>query len=216
MTRDWDERAGDLSAEAIAAGEPTAWFDRLYAEGTAGIVSMPWDRDAPQVELGHWWRERGAALAPGRAVVVGCGLGADAELLAASGHRTTAFDIAPTAVAEARRRHPDTAVDYRVADLLDLPDDLVGAFELVLEIFTLQALPDPPRAQAAAGVASLLAPGATLLVIAFRHDSADPPTGGPPYPLTHDDLDLLTRHGLETISVEELDGPRWRVELRRP
>ena len=39
MARDWDVRADELSAEAIADGEPTAWFDRLYAAGDAGEVS---------------------------------------------------------------------------------------------------------------------------------------------------------------------------------
>ena len=75
-----------------------------------------------------------------RAVVVGAGYGADAEHLAALGYETTAFDISPAAVAAARERYPDSAVDYRVADLLDLPDDLVGAFDLVVEIYTIQAL----------------------------------------------------------------------------
>ena len=51
MERDWDLRADELSARAIADGEPTAWFDRLYAEGATGTVSMPWDRDEPHVLL---------------------------------------------------------------------------------------------------------------------------------------------------------------------
>ena len=34
--RDWDERADELSAQAIGRGEPTAWFDELYAAGAAG------------------------------------------------------------------------------------------------------------------------------------------------------------------------------------
>ena len=49
--RDWNLRADELSAGAIARGEPTAWFDALYAAGSAGEVSMPWDRTAPQVDL---------------------------------------------------------------------------------------------------------------------------------------------------------------------
>jgi SAM-dependent methyltransferase len=145
MTRGWDRRADELSSTATNAGKPTAWFDRLYAEGVAGRITMPWDRDQPHPLLAEWAQRTSLAGHGRRAVVVGCGLGADAELLAGLGFRTTAFDIAPTAIQEARTRHPGSRVDYRVADLLALPDELVGAFDLVVEIFTLQALPDPQR-----------------------------------------------------------------------
>ena len=61
-----------------------------------------------------------------RAVVVGAGLGADAEHLVQHGWRTVAFDVSPAAVRLARQRHPDSQVAYQVADLLALPPDLVG------------------------------------------------------------------------------------------
>jgi SAM-dependent methyltransferase len=214
MARDWDLRADELSAEAIGGGAPTAWFDRLYAEGAAGRVSMPWDRDQPHPLLAEW-ADRVAPDGRGRsAVVVGCGLGADAELLARLGFRTVAFDIAPTAIAEAKARHPASRVDYRVADLLDLPDDLVGVFDLVIEIFTLQALPDPPRTDAAAGVRSLVAPGGTLLVVAFRAEEM--PVAGPPFPLTHAELESLATDGLVLVELEEATDERWRAEYLRP
>ena len=73
----------------------------------------------------------------------------------------------PSAVELARSRHPGSAVDYRVADLLDLPDDLVGAFDLVVDVFTVQALPRALRDDAVAGMRSLLAPGGELLAVQF-------------------------------------------------
>ena len=60
-----------------------------------------------------------------------------------------------------------SAVDYVVADLLAPPPAWSKAFDLVVEIYTVQALPDPPRRDAIAGVADMVAPGGTLLVIAF-------------------------------------------------
>ena len=71
-----------------------------------------------------------------RALAVGAGLGFDAEHLAALGSATTAFDVAPTAVAMARERFPGSRLDYCVADLLDLPREWEGAFDLVVEIIT--------------------------------------------------------------------------------
>jgi SAM-dependent methyltransferase len=216
MARDWDLRADELATEALAEGRPTAWFDRLYAEGAAGTIGMPWSRDEPQTDLRTWAERTGLSPAPGsRAVVVGCGLGADAEYLSGLGLAVTAFDVAPTAVAEARRRHPDSAVDYRRADLLDLPSAWSGAFDLVVEVFTVQALPDPPRASAMDAVAGLVAPGGRLVVVAFRRTDADDPAVGPPFPLTRDDLDHFRRTGLTEVSLEERPGPRWLAEYRR-
>lgn len=217
MVRDWDLRADELSGEAIGRGEPTAWFDRLYAEGAAGSVSMPWDRTGPHPLLAEWT----AARAPGnggRAVVVGCGLGADAAHLARLGFDTVGFDISETAVGIARERHAGTGADFRVVDLLDLPEELVGGFDLVVEIFTLQAIPDPPRAQAAAAVRSLVAEGGTLLAVAFRPDGARPLDQGPPFPLPREAMTALASDGLTLVALEEVADPggaRWRAEYRR-
>ena len=57
--------------------------------------------------------------------------------LARHGWDTTAFDISPAAVAAVRDRYPDSPVDYREGDLLDLTGDsadLRGTFDLVVEI----------------------------------------------------------------------------------
>ena len=214
MVRNWDERADELVTAAYAEGAPTAWFDRLYAEGAAGSTTMPWDRVEPHPLLAEWADAQRLHGTGRRAVVVGCGLGADAEYLAQRGFEATGFDVAPTAIDQARRRHPQSSVDYRVADLLALPNEWRAAFDLVVEIFTLQALPDPPRTAAAAGVRSLVAPGGTLLVVAFRHDHATPADHGPPFPLTEEFITAMAADGLEIASLERLDGPRWRVSYR--
>jgi SAM-dependent methyltransferase len=215
MTRDWDRRADELSAEAIAAGEPTAWFDRLYAAGAAGEVSLPWEREAPHPLLEEWVEARDLRGEDRRAVVVGCGLGADAEYLARRGFATTGFDIAATAVRLAKERHPGTAVDYRVADLLDLPVHWEGAFDLVVEVFTIQALPDPPRGTVMRAVADLVAPGGTLLAVAFRRTEHDGDEG-PPFPLDRPVMERLAGE-MTVVGLEALDEPpRWRAEYQRP
>jgi methyltransferase family protein len=73
--------------------------------------------------------------------VVGCGLGADAEFMAGLGFTKTAFDVSPTAIQLAREHYPRTAVRYVTADLLHVPAAWQHAFDLVVEIITLQALP---------------------------------------------------------------------------
>ncbi|RYP82866.1 class I SAM-dependent methyltransferase [Nocardioides guangzhouensis] len=198
--------------------QPTAWFDELYAEGLAGAVSMPWDRVEPQVLLKEWAGRQGLDGTGRTAVVVGCGLGADAVYLASLGFTVTAFDVAPTAVEVARERFAGSGVDFRVADLLALPPEWQRSFDLVVEIFTLQALPEPPRSAAAQAVTGLVADGGTLLAIAFRADGSSPADAGPPFPLERGFVEGLARDGLEVVLIEELDGARaaaWRATYRR-
>jgi hypothetical protein len=71
--------------------------------------------------------------------------------------------------ANAGQRFPHTAVHYQVADLLALPAGWRHAFGLVVEIITVQALPDPPRRQAIENIAGLVAAEGTLLVLAAAH-----------------------------------------------
>jgi len=214
VTQDWQARADRLAAESIGAGEPTAWFDRLYAAGVAGEVSMPWSRDGAHAALAAW--TSGLTGSGRSAVVVGCGLGADAAHLARLGFATTGFDVSPTAVEEARRRHDGSGAEFVVGDLLALPQEWRAAYDLVVEVFTLQALPDPPRSAAVAAVGDLVAPGGTLLAIQFRDDGTQPADQGPPFPLDRATMESLAGDGLELVALEELDGPLWRGEYHRP
>ena len=111
---DWEDLGDRLAARSIADGDPTGWFDRLYAAGEAGEVSMPWSRRAPHPLLTPW--SQGMDARGGRAIVVGCGLGADAEHVAALYYHTVAFDIAESAIRAARRRYPDSSVHYQTAN----------------------------------------------------------------------------------------------------
>lgn len=216
-----DEDALRLAAESLAERDVTGWFERLYAEAEHGRAVVPWDRGAPHRLLVDWAQEHLPRGDGRRAMIVGCGLGEDAELVAGLGFDTVAFDVSPTAIRTARRRHPASPVRYRVADLLDPPADWQGAFDLVVESLTVQALPDPPRPAAIANVARLVAPGGTLLVIASARDERDP-VNGPPWPLTRAEIDAFAAGDLAPVRVEEIpltEDPavrRWRAEFRRP
>jgi hypothetical protein len=110
-------------------------------------------------------------------------------------------------------------VRYRVADLLDAPEDLVGAFDLVVESYTVQALPPSVRGEATTALAGMVAAGGTLLVIAMAR-ADDEPVTGPPWRMTRADIDAFAEHDLDPVLVEEVasdsDLRHWRVEYRRP
>jgi len=218
--RDWDELADELGVAAVADGQPTRWYDELWSAAARGEVSMPWDRMHPHDLLAA--HVAGRAGAGQKAVVVGAGYGADAEHLASLGWETTAFDISPAAVAATRERYPGSAVDYRVADLLDLPPDLVGAFDLVVEIYTIQALHGSVRDGAVDGVRRLVGPGGTLFVVQIVRDDGEEVGAEPPWLLDRSEMEGLEGDGLVTESLDRLPNlaqpdfrDRWQMVLTR-
>ncbi|MDQ2845231.1 MAG: class I SAM-dependent methyltransferase, partial [Actinomycetota bacterium] len=130
---DRDLRSAELARAAIREGRPTSWFDELYSAGTRGEIGMPWDRQAPLPLVTDYFAAHPLVPAS-RAMVIGCGLGVDAEYLsglaAENGSSVTAFDISETAIKFARARYLSSTVDYRVANLLKLPPVWIGAFGL--------------------------------------------------------------------------------------
>jgi SAM-dependent methyltransferase len=223
MTRDWDDLADELGTKAVADGEPTRWYDELWSAAGRGEVPLPWDHTDPHPVLAEWlpgWEAEHAVSPERRAVVVGCGLGADSEFLARSGWRTTAFDISPAAVAAVRDRYPDSPVDYREGNLLDLAPELTGSFDLVVEIYTLQALHPSLRERAVAGVRGLLAPGGTALVVQVVRRDEQPVSEEPPWTLTRAEMEAVAGDGVHLESIDETlpEGrvdPLWRMVLHR-
>ena len=219
MDVDPDEVTRRLAA--ARAGEPTAWFEDLYRAAGAGNAVVPWDRPAANPLLVEWVQREGPATSA-RTIVVGAGYGRDAEYLASLGYPTTAFDVSPSAVEQTRARYPNSVVTYAVADLLDLPERWRGAYDLVVESMNVQALPEPPRSEAIRAVSGLVAPGGTLLVIAFGADgTADQRNAlsGPPWPLVRSEIDAFAVDGVDLVALERVypdEELRWRATFRRP
>lgn len=214
--------ARELSAAANERGEPLSWFEDIYAEAARdGLEVLPWAGLRPNLNLVEWLdREQvdGSGL---RALVVGCGLGDDAEELSRRGFQTTAFDLSPTAVSLAKQRFPETRVDYRTANLLEPPANWRRGFDFVFEAYTLQAMPQELRSDALGSVASLVAPGGRLLVIA-RAREEDETSEGVPFPLSRGDLNRIVEAGLAEVRLEDCmdeykDPPvrRFRALYRR-
>jgi len=203
---EWAPLADQLGQRATADGQPTRWFDELWSAAEGEEIDLPWDRSDAYPPVSR----EVEALGPGggrRAVVVGAALGADAEALARAGWDTTAFDISPAAVRLATERYPDTQVDYRVADLLDLPADLVDALDLVVEVFTVQAMAPAVRDDAIAGIRRLLAPGGTAVIVQFVRGDTDP-DDGPPWLLNEAEMRSFATHGYELTSLTVEPNPR--------
>jgi SAM-dependent methyltransferase len=217
-------RARELAAQATRAGDETSWFETLYAEAETGDSVVPWADGDPNPHLIEWAVASADRLAGTgkRALVVGCGLGYDAEYLTRLDYAVTAFDVAPTAIARAIRENPGTRVCYETADLLALPAAWADAFDLVVEAYTVQPLYGLVRERALVALHGPVAPGGTLLVIARATNGAEPERdpGMMPWPLTRRELDLAGGP-LRPVLIEQFldseDPPklRWRAEYRR-
>jgi len=183
-------------------------FEAIYAGAETGGAKPPWDHGAPRPQLVEWAEARSLAGGGQEALVVGCGYGADAEFLAGLGFRTTAFDFAPTAIAGARLKHPQSQVEYLVADVLELPPEWQGRFDLVVESLTVQSMPPQQHTLAAQSIAALVAPHGTLLVLATTRDESSE-VKGPPWPLSRGELEGFAIGGLVLRRVERIESDAW-------
>jgi SAM-dependent methyltransferase len=209
--------AHSIALEHLERGDALGWFDELYKTAARDYSVVPWADREFNVHLRDWCERETRRIAGARTVVCGCGLGDDAEAFAARGADVTAFDISPEAITWARERFPSSRVNYTVGNLLTY----TGTFDLVVESYTLQAMPLELRERAIAAVAALVAPGGEVIVVCRGRGDDDPP-GQMPWPLTPSDFLIFAREGIETVLFEDFDDPyepgkrRFRFHGRRP
>lgn len=150
-------------------------------------------------------------LAPGSALDVGCGEGADAVWLARQGWRVTALDVSGVALDRARAwaDQNDVSVTWVKDGLLEA-SLAPGSFDLVAVFYP--PLPRTPGATAERALADLVAPGGRLLVV--HHE---PPAPGEHHQgHGHGDGE---RHGpdfaamLAPASVLPVLGDGWTIEV---
>lgn len=207
---------GRLIRESWDKNDPTGWFEQVYAKAKSGEGIVPWAYMQPNPALVAWAEAKGHPHTGDRALVIGCGLGDDAEFLAGRGCRVTAFDVSPTAIRQCRERFPQSQVAYQTVDLLHAPESWSGAFDFVFESRTVQSLPYTLVETVVAQIAGFTAPGGTLLVLcAGREPHED--RRGIPWPLSRAELALFNQHGLHETHFEEYHergGRQFRVEYR--
>jgi SAM-dependent methyltransferase len=188
------------------------WFDALYRSAEDDLERIPWAYLGPRPIVVEWLDANPPP--PGaRALVIATGLGDDAEELARRGARTSAFDLSGTAIEIARRRFPDSTVDYRVADLFHLPPEWHEAFAIVIEVQTIMSIPPEHHEAAIAAIADTVAPGGRLLVrtaVRAEHD----PAPQRPWPLAPSELRHFAEHGL-TERSRTLDGGFAHIDYEK-
>ncbi|MEZ5962318.1 MAG: methyltransferase domain-containing protein [Planctomycetota bacterium] len=163
-----------------------------------------------------------------RVAVPGCGRGHDVREFGRHGFDVTGFDLAPSAVDEARRLLELNRARARVLcrDVFGLLPEFSATFQLAYDYTFYCALRPPLRPAYARTLAGILAPGGMLLHLTFpmRSDLAGK-DGRPPFLVTAQDLRTsfeplfdLVRELPASGSVPERVGAEhwylWRKRVR--
>jgi ubiquinone/menaquinone biosynthesis C-methylase UbiE len=160
----------------------------------------------------------------GTVLDVGCGTGEHALLAASKGFAVLGVDVAETALAMAREKARERAIqaEFMVGDALHL-ERLGCKFETVLDCGLFHTFNSGEQPEYAASLASVTQAGGTLYVLCFRDEG--PNTG--PHPVRPEDLRAAFHHdiGWSVLSIKpdrimtlfhgENGAPAWFVTIQR-
>jgi SAM-dependent methyltransferase len=140
---------------------------------------LPWYSPRPYYWVVRAVRERW--FRPGTRVLdVGCGAGTNSIFLARAGFRVHGVDLAPSAVAVARRRakRAGVAIDFQAADALHLPFP-PASFGGAIDVGCFHTFDPPLRSALARELARILRPGARYALSWIAREHSGPI--GPPH-----------------------------------
>jgi SAM-dependent methyltransferase len=167
---------------------PLEWFEDLYQSGKEDMSLIPWADLNPNPNLIEWFKELENIKKIARSkecLVVGCGLGNDAEYLSDCGFVVDAFDISQTAIELCKEKFPNSKVNYFSDDLTK--PLLSKQYDFVFEAYTLQVLPADLRKTAMANLGKFVRPKGQLLLICRARDKKED-KGDMPWPLTKQEI----------------------------
>ena len=187
----------NLVTEYQQKNDFTGWFEDIYTDALGNPEQVPWAKMQPHPCLENWVKI--ANITKKKALVIGCGLRDDSEILAQYKANVTAFDIAPSSIEWCQKRFNNSSVNYLVADLLNLDNSWKNSFEIIFESRTIQALPITIRKEVIEAIATLLKPGGSLLIVTRLRDTEDT-IDGPPWPVSEAELSQFSEYGYQEIN----------------
>lgn len=180
---------------------PNEWFETLYSESNEGGEGVPWAEMKPHSMFKNWLDNNPNDVIGETALVVGCGMGDDAVELETKGFNVTAFDVSESAIELCKKRFPTSKVKFITADLIEGVSDWHKKFDLVLEIFTIQALPPKYEQILIKNPADFVSDNGQLIVIAEVQSEKRVYENGPPWLLNEDYIKSFELNGLKHIFI---------------
>lgn len=183
--------------------KPTAWFDSIYTDAQGDYKAVFWADLEPNPYLLQWLENNpiSSDLSKAKkAIVIGCGVGDDAEALSEYGYEVIAFDISQEAIKLCKNRYPNSKVKYLVADLFNYDKQWFQNFDLVYECNTIQVLPGKYRIQARIAISNLVNTNGHAL-ISCRSRKKNEQEEDIPLPLDYEEINkFVTTDKLKEIS----------------
>ena len=167
----------------------------------------PWDGHPLSTTLRELV-EGADALPPGAALDVGCGTGDASIYLAQHGWQVTGVDFTPKALDKARSkaRAADATVNFLHADVTHLRQaGINGPFQLIVDNGCFHGMSEGDRDLYVHEISAAAAPGARLLMIAFKPSGGFGPAGV-------DQTDIERRFAPTWQLVSAADEPRWKPQ----
>jgi 2-polyprenyl-3-methyl-5-hydroxy-6-metoxy-1,4-benzoquinol methylase len=171
------------------------FFESVYQQSQGNEKQVPWAKMRTDPFLEEYLQQN---LGEGKAIVIGCGLGDDAIALDEAGFDVTAIDVSKTAIDWCKERFDYTDVDFKVQDIFELPEEMLGQYDFVFESLTIQSLPLEFRNKIIGAISSLLAPRAKVLIVAHGRNEGERHIG-PPWPLEKNELRLFGNYDLNEL-----------------
>lgn len=183
----------------IEENHPNDWFEVLYSDANDVGDGVPWANMAPHPLFKNWIIKQSSTNDNKTALVIGCGMGDDAIELELQGFDVTAFDVSHSAIALCETRFPNSSVDFIQADLIKGVSDWYRKFDLVLEIFTIQALPPKYEKLLIQNISDFVTDGGKLVVITEVQEEKRSYENGPPWLLNHNYIESIEDCGLMKV-----------------
>ena len=210
------EKMLEIYSASENSNDPLSWFEELYCSSRRDRRLIPWDWMEPHPFLVEWTEENQHT---GRALVVGSGLGEDAAFLYEKGWKVTAFDVSESAVEWASQLHKGKEIDWLVGDLVQPEQSWKEAFDLVLEVHILQAIPEEIRNSAYRNLSPLLKRNGLLMCIGRLANGLEEQNDAPPWPLSRDFIhqigEGLSEVEFHTAVVPNKEEIRYRAVWKR-
>lgn len=195
--------AAAINADLVAedARQAVRMFSQEFWDERYGSAERIWSGDPNPLLVAT-----ATGLAPGAALDVGCGEGADAIWLASRGWKVTAVDVSPVALDRAARHAAEAGVDvtWRPADVMSWEPE-PARYDLVSAQFV--HLPRPAREALHRRLAAAVRPGGTLLIVGHHPSDLETTIGRPRLPHL-----MYTAEEIAAV----LDPAEWDVHPSAP
>ena len=169
---------------------------------------LRWDLEVVSPPFVYLWETK--RIQPCRTLIPGCGRGHEVLFFAQQGFDVTAVDFASGAVNLLKRSLEDNGVYARVMnlDFFELPLELNGQYDLILEQTFFCAISPNNRSRYAQTVHRMLKPNGRLIALFYETGEE----GGPPFNTTPDQIwEQFSKY----FMIEELDKTSHSAERRK-